>query len=208
MRFKPWLTRATLAVTLLGAASLSLAQGPVSPAKKELIQKLLQLQQPELDGMARALAGQAVAPMGQQVGAFMQNRVPPEKREALTKDVQADFTKFGDDVVPLLRDRLLKMAPDIVGPVLEEKLSEDDLRQVITALESPGFRKYMQLTPELQRALGQKLVTDTQAVVEPKIRALEQSLSNKLNAAAPAAAPASASKAAPTPKPSASSAKK
>ena len=208
MRLKPWLTRATLAATLLGAASLCLAQGPASPAKKELIQKLLQLQQPELEGMARALAGQAVTPLGQQVGAFMQNRVPPEKREALTKDVQADFTKFGDDVVPLLRERLLKLAPDTVGPVLEEKLSEDDLRQVITALESPGFRKYMQLTPELQRALGQKLVTDTQAVVEPKIRALEQSLSNKLNAAAPAAAPASASKAAPTPKPSASSAKK
>ena len=208
MRLKPWLTRATLAATLLSAASLCLAQGPASPAKKELIQKLLQLQQPELEGMARALAGQAVTPLGQQVGAFMQNRVPPEKREALTKDVQADFTKFGDDVVPLLRERLLKLAPDTVGPVLEEKLSEDDLRQVITALESPGFRKYMQLTPELQRALGQKLVTDTQAVVEPKIRALEQSLSNKLNAAAPAAAPASASKAAPTPKPSASSAKK
>ncbi len=199
-----WMARAALITTLAGAASLACAQTATtaaapatsaSPAKKELVQKLLTLQQSGFEGLARSLAEQSIAQLAQQAGAVLQSRVAPEQREALAKDVQAEFVKYGDDVGPLLRDRVLKLAPGVVGPVLEEKLSEDELKQVIAALESPGFRKYMQLTPELQRALGQKLVADTQTQVEPKLKALEQSVTKKFSAAgagatAPAAGPA------------------
>lgn len=201
MTFVTWMARAALITTLASAASLACAQStapaatPASPAKKELVQKLLTLQQAGFEGLARSLAEQSIAQLAQQASAVLQTRVPPEQREALAKDVQAEFVKYGDDVGPLLRDRVLKLAPGVVGPVLEEKLSEDELKQVIAALESPGFRKYMQLTPELQRALGQKLVADTQAQVEPKLKALEQSVTKKFSAAgagatAPAAGPA------------------
>ena len=223
MTFLPRLARAALITTLAGACSLSFAQStpaapaaPASAAKKELVQKLLTLQQSGFEGLARNLAEQSVAQMGQQVGAVLQSRIAPEQREALTKEIQAEFNKYGDDVGPLLRDRVLKLAPGTVGPVLEDKLSEDELKQVVAALESPGFRKYMQLTPDLQRLLGQKLVADTQAQVEPKLKALEQTLSKKLSAAgagsgAPGATPsgaASAPKAAAAPKATGSSAKK
>jgi hypothetical protein len=205
------LSTAAFAV-LAGAASLSWAQAAepnASPAKKELVQKLLQLQQGGLEGLARTLAQRSVAPIGQQADAFLQNRIAPEQREALVKEIQAEFGRYGDDVGPLLRERVLKLAPGIIGPVLEEKFSEDELKQVIAAMESPGFRKYMQVTPELQNALGQKLVADTQAQVEPKIKALEQTIAKKLNAAStPAPAAGSTPKAASTPKPAASGAKK
>ena len=211
-----WMARAALVTTLAGAASLACAQtattaaAPASPAKKELVQKLLTLQQPGFEGLARSLAEQSIAQLAQQASAVLQSRVAPEQRDALAKDVQAEFVKYGDDVSPLLRDRVLKLAPGVVGPVLEEKFSDDELKQVIAALESPGFRKYMQLTPELQRALGQKLVADTQAQVEPKLKALEQSVSKKFSAAgagasAPAAGPATP---APAAKPAASGAPK
>ena len=211
-----WMARAALVTTLAGAASLACAQtattaaAPASPAKKELVQKLLTLQQPGFEGLARSLAEQSIAQLAQQASAVLQSRVAPEQRDALAKDVQAEFVKYGDDVGPLLRDRVLKLAPGVVGPVLEEKFSDDELKQVIAALESPGFRKYMQLTPELQRALGQKLVADTQAQVEPKLKALEQSVSKKFSAAgagasAPAAGPATP---APAAKPAASGAPK
>ena len=56
----------------------------------------------------------------------------------------------------------------------------------------------MQLTPELQRTLGQKLVAETQATVEPKLKALEQLIGKKLNAAAlPAASSAPSAPAGP-----------
>ena len=211
-----WMARAALITTLAGAASLACAQtaapaaAPASAAKKDLVQKLLTLQQSGFEGLARSLAEQSIAQLAQQAGAVLQSRVAPEQRDALAKDVQAEFVKYGDDVGPLLRDRVVKLAPSVVGPVLEEKFSDDELKQVIAALESPGFRKYMQLTPELQRALGQKLVADTQAQVEPKLKALEQSVSKKFSAAgagasAPAAGPATP---APATKPAASGAPK
>ena len=203
MTLNPRLARAALLTslfaTLTGAASTSLAQGPAaSPAKKELVQKVLQLQQGGFEGLAASLAGQSVAQLGQQAGAFLQNRVAAEQREALAKEIQAEFAKFGDEVVPLLRERVLKLAPATIGPLMEEKFSDDELKQIIAALESPGFRKYMQLTPELQRTLGQKLVAETQATVEPKLKALEQLIGKKLNAAAlPAASSAPSAPAGP-----------
>jgi len=222
MKLTPWLAKTALFTTvftaLAGTAVTGLAQSTpqvVSPAKKELVQKLMQLQQSGFEGLARTLAQQSVAPIGQQADAFLQTRIAPEQREALVKEVQAEFNKYGEEVGPLLRDRVLKLAPGVVSPVLEEKFSEDELKQVIAALESPGFRKYMQITPELQRAIGQKLVADTQAQVEPKLKALEQTIGKKLNAAATAApaagtgsAPNSASKGAAASKPAASGAKK
>lgn len=216
MTFVTWMARAALITTLAAAASLACAQtaapaaAPASAAKKDLVQKLLTLQQSGFEGLARSLAEQSIGQLAQQAGAVLQSRVAPEQREALAKDVQAEFVKYGDDVGPLLRDRVLKLAPGVVGPVLEEKFSDDELKQVIAALESPGFRKYMQLTPELQRALGQKLVADTQAQVEPKLKALEQIVSKKFSAAgagasAPAAGPVTP---APAAKPAASGAPK
>jgi hypothetical protein len=46
----------------------------------------------------------------------------------------------------------------------------------------------------MQRALGEKLIAETRTAVDPKVRALEQSMTRRLAAAAPAAAPASGAK--------------
>ena len=199
MTLIPRLARAALFSALASTALLSWAQGPTaaSPAKKDLVQKVLQLQQGGFEGMATALAERSIAPLGQQAGAFLQARVPAEQREALAKDIQAEFVKYGNDVVPMLRERVLKLAPTVIAPLMEEKFSEDELTQVVAALESPGFRKYMQLTPELQRVLSEKLVAEMQPQVEPKLKALDQLVSKKLTAAAgPAAAPANSAPAA------------
>ena len=202
MKHHSWLTRAALIATLAAVSSLNPAQAATTPAKKELTQKLLKLRQADFEGLGQQIAGQIVTPVGHQASAFLQANVPPERRDAAAKEIQAEFTKFGNEVGPLLGERAVKLAPAIVGPVLEEKLSEEELKQVIAVLESPGFRKYLQLAPELQRVLGQKLVADTQTLVEPKIRALEKTLNTKLNAAVPAAKASSA------PKQAAASAKK
>ena len=177
----------TLFAALASTSGLCLAQAASSPAKKELVQKLLLLQQTSFEALARTLTEQPIALMGQQAGAILQNRVPPEQREALFKEIQAEFNKYVDEIGPMVRDRAIKAAPGTTGPILEEKLSEDELKQTIAALESPGFRKFMQLGPEMQRALGQKLVADLQPSIDPKIKLLEQSISKKLTAAAPAA---------------------
>jgi len=188
MIFKTRLMHAALPIAaglaLSTVAGLSQAQATASAAKKELVQKVVTLQQPSFEALARTLVEQPVQVLGQQAGAVLQNRVAAEQREALAKEIQAEFSKYGEEVGPIVRDRALKLAPSTVAPILEEKLNEDELKQVIAALESAGFRKFMSLGPEMQRALAQKLSGDLQAQIEPKIRAMEQAVSKRLTAAA------------------------
>lgn len=177
------LIRVFTAATLAAACSWALAQAPApaaaSPAKKELVQKVIQLQQPAFEMIARQLAEQSIAPLAQQAGAVLQNRVAAERREAVAHEVQADFKKYGDEVVPMLRERALKLAPTAVGPVLEEKFSEDELKQIIATLESPAYRKYQQVGGDMQKALLEKLVAETRPTVEPKIKALQETLAKR-----------------------------
>ena len=180
-----------LTLGLTATAGLSQAQGTASSARKELVQKVISLQQSGYEGLARAMIEQPVQVLGQQASAILQSRVPAEQRDAVAKDIQAEFNKYGDEVGPIVRDRALKLAPGTLGPILEDKLSEDDLKQVVAALESAGMRKFMAIGPEMQRALAQKLSSELQPQIEPKIRAMEQAVTKRLTAAAgPAAGPA------------------
>jgi hypothetical protein len=45
--------------------------------------------------------------------------------------------------------------------VLEEKFTEDELKQLIAWLESPVNKKYQQLAPEMSNSLGQKLAAES-----------------------------------------------
>lgn len=183
-----------LAVALLSVAALAHAEP--SPAKKELINKVMQLEQQMVDATVRQLAQQPLIQLMQPVGPAIQFRVPPEKREALAKDIQADMKKYVDEVTPLLSDRASKLAPAEIGGLLDAKFTEDELRQLIVALESPILRKFSQLLPEMQKTLVDKLVADTKGQIEPKLKALGQSVEKRINAVAPppSAAPAASTK--------------
>ncbi len=187
---KTLILTAAAALTLHGAA---FAQGaaPATGGKKALVAKVLELQKPGIEAMARQLAEQPAAQMLQQAGAALQ-RVPADKRDALAKELEADARKYSDETTPLVRDRALKLAPETIGTVLEEKMSEAELKQIIAMLESPAVKKYNSLLGEMQRSLVGKVVAETRPLVDPKVRALEQTMSRRLNAAAaPASAPAS-----------------
>lgn len=180
-----------LAVALLSVAALAHAE--TSPAKKELINKIVQLQLPNGDGIARQLTEQPVAQLLQQLVSSIPFRVPVEKRDALGKEIQADVKKYVDDVGPLLRERVGKIAPGAITPVLEEKFSEDELRQLLAAIESPVLRKFSQLNAEMQKGVLDKVVAETKGQVEPKLKALGQSVEKRINTAA-ATSPAGSTK--------------
>lgn len=170
------------------------ATAAATPAKKELVARLLKLQQPGIEALARQLAEQPATQLLNQAGMAMQTRVAPEKREAMAKEIGADVKKFADEAVPLVRDRAIKLAPTTVGKLLEEKFSEDELKQIIASLESPVYAKYMQLSGEMQKSLIEKLVAETRPTIEPKLKALEASIGKRLNAAPAAAKPAAPAK--------------
>jgi hypothetical protein len=166
------------------------AQAQSTPAKKELVAKVLLLQQPAIEQAAQSLAERPAAQLMQQAGMALQSQVPADKREAIAKEIQADVKKYADDVVPMVRERAVRLAPSTVGALLEEKFSEDELKQLVAIIESPVNRKFLQLGGEMQKVLLDKLIADTQGAVEPKVKTLEQSIGKRLGMSAPTSAPA------------------
>jgi hypothetical protein len=176
----------TLALSL-AFASAAHAQGttasapvPSSPAKKELVQRVLKLQQPGIENMAQQLAEEPVAQLAPQANAALQSKVPADKREAVMKDIQGDIKKYLDEAVPMVRERAGKLAPGVIGPMLEERFTEDELKQLAGWLESPIVRKYQQMVPEIQKELVQKLAADVRPSIEPKARAMQASMAKHL----------------------------
>ncbi|RYX89902.1 MAG: hypothetical protein EOO28_31395 [Comamonadaceae bacterium] len=174
------------------AAQAQAPAAPSSPAKKELVAKIVQLQQPGIEALARSLVEQPAAQMMQGAQLALRTRVAADKREATATAINGDLKKYMDESVPLARDRALKLAPSTIGAVLEEKMTEDELKQVVAIMESPAFAKYQRLQPELQQALTLKLVAETRPLIEPKIKALDATVGKRLGLEAPAAAPAPA----------------
>ena len=184
-------------------------QAQTASTKKDLVAKVLLLQQPAIEQAAQALAERPALQMLQQAGMALQSQVPADKREAVAKEIQAEAKKYADEAVPLVRERAVKLAPSTVGALLEEKFSEDELKQLIAIIESPVNRKFLQLGGEMQNALIDKLVAETQGAVEPKVKALEQAIGKRLAQAIPASAsPAPAATAPKAAKPPAKAASK
>lgn len=183
-----------IAAALLTTASIVSAQ---TPAKKDLVAKVLQLQQPGIEAMAREIAERPVQQLMQQASIVLQTQVPADKREAIARSIDADAKKFVEDATPLIRERAMRLAPTTVGPLLEERFSEDELKQLIAWLESPVNKKYQQLVPEIQESMIKKLVAEAAPLVDPKLQALQQKMRKAFGLPAvptPASAPASAAR--------------
>jgi uncharacterized protein len=192
--------RVLIVAALLATASTFAAAQGSSDKKKELVARAVQLQMPGIEQLARGLVEQPAAQMLRQAGLLLQERATPEQREALGKKIQESANKFVDETTPLVKERAVKMAPSTLGVALDEKFSEEELKQLVAWLESPVSRKYQQVLPEVQGNFVQKLVADSRGVVDPKLRQLEQSVRTALGALAQA--PAAASAPAPKPAPS------
>ncbi len=175
----------TSPATPTASAPSAAATALPNPAKKELVSRILKVQQPDIEAMARTMAEQPAAEILERAGAALPQRVAADKREAVAKGIQDDVKKYVDQAVPLVRDRAVKLAPSTIGALLEEKFTEDELRQLLTIMESATWNKFLQLGGEMQQSLQQKLVLETRSSIEPKVKALEQTVARRLGIDAP-----------------------
>ena len=186
-------------MALLAGAGIAHAQAPasapapVSAAKKELVQKVLTLQQPGIENLARSMVEQPAAQMMQAAGRALQAQVPAEKREAVGKSIEIDVRKYVDESVPIVRDKAIKLAPSTIGAVLEDKFSEDELKQLAAWLDSPVNRKFQQFGNEMQAGFMQKLIAEARPLLDPKLQALEQKVRTSLGVPATMPTPAASS---------------
>lgn len=191
----------TLLILALAAVASASVQAQSTPAKKELVARIIKIQQPAIDNLARGLVMEPLGPLMETAEIALQQRVAADKRDAVAKELQADARKYADETTALVRDRAIKLAPTTIGPMLEEKFTEDELKQVVAFLESPVVAKFQAAGGEVQRALVEKVVAETRGQVEPRFRQLETTMAKRLgvpaNGGAANAAPAAGAKPAP-----------
>ena len=196
--------RTILTVSFLLAAVAAQAQStasPSSPAKKELVARILKLQQPGIEALARSLVEQPAAELMGSAADVLPSRVPKDKQDAVAKEIQADVQKYVDDAAPLVQARAVKLAPDTIGTFLEQRFTEDELKQIAAIIESPVYMKFQKMGDEMQQQLVEKLVAATKPEIEPKVRALQQTIAKRLGAPTPAAGAAPRAPAKPAAKP-------
>jgi hypothetical protein len=174
------------------ALACSAVQAQSTPAKKELIARILKIQQAGIEAMARDLTRQPASDLVAGAVEYLQTQVAADKREALAKGVQQDADKYFNETYPIVRDRALKLAPTTVGTLLDEKFNEDELKQVVAMMESPVYVKFQSLGPDMQRALVGKLVPDLKPQVTPKVRALDDAIAKRLGVPSVASSAAAA----------------
>jgi uncharacterized protein len=190
---------------LPAALALTLIVSPAAQAqsKKELAAKVAQLQQPAVEALAREIGRDTLQRVGSAAGQLVGN-LPADKREAVGKQIEADVKAFYAETEARLRESTTKVATPALASYLEEKFSEDELKQLAAWLDSSVAKKYQQLGGDMQAMLARTLIEDTKPQIEPKLKALEETLKKRFVAAAPPASTASkpaASASAPASKP-------
>lgn len=183
-------TYPSLAATLMLALALPLtvlAQGAATGSKKDLAGQVIELHKASFENLSRALLQQTIQPITQQINLVMQQRVPPEQREALSRDIQGDMRKFFDESMVILREHAPRASQQSMGTLLEERMSADELKQLIATLKSPAWTKFQSLQGEMLRGFNEKLVADTREQITPKAQAMQQAIGQRLAPFMPAA---------------------
>ena len=181
MKLSRPLRSALLLATLCASATFAQAQSAAADDKQPLVQRLLQLWHVE-DTALKMVQRPALEAM-QQARIALQGRVSAQKQEATMKDIAADVQKYIDETTPLVRDNAQRLKPQVIGPLLTQNFSADELRQLIALLESPVKRKFEQLVPQMERAFGEQIAEQNRTAVDPKLQAMQQAVGLKLRAA-------------------------
>lgn len=169
------------ALALATAAHAASPAAPVSPEKQKLVDRVLQLWHAE-DAAITMIQRPAVDAM-QQARIALQGRVTQAKQDATLKDIATDAQKYVDEATPIVRDNALRLKPQVLGPLLAQNFSDEELRQLIALLESPVKRKFEQMVPAMEKAYGEKIAADSRPTVDPKLGTMTQNIATKLRAA-------------------------
>ncbi len=181
--------------TLLCFAVHAQAQGAptVSAQKQQLIDQIIQAQQGGIDQLARQLVDQPAIEMLQRAAAVVRRNVAVDQQQAMAQSLQAEARKFAEDAFPVVRDRARALAPATIGPLLAEKMTEAELQEVLAVFRSEAWRKFQTLAPDMQKALGERLVVAVKPQMETRLKTLDQTLAQRLglmpSATAASAAP-------------------
>lgn len=188
------MSRLMCVVIGMALAGSACAEGMTGvPAEKQaLVQRVLDKM--GLDGVGMQMLQAPVADILRQSKVVLASRVPADKQEAAMKDITAEANKFMQEEGPVLLTSTHAIVQKDVAPLLAQKFSVDELKQLAAILESPVLAKFEGAVPEFKRTVGENLAKADAAQIQPKMTELQKRIGVRLRTAVegPAEGPAPA----------------
>ena len=172
---------ATTQIFAADAAPKAQAEASAPKTKQQLIQRLLELWHVEAVGVT--MLREPVDNALRQARAALQARTTPEKRDEALKDIEGYSKDLLEKLMPKVISKAKELTQTTVVPILSEKMTEEELRQMIAILESPAKTKFETLIPEMQRALGKKLGEEQGKEIKPQMEELQQRIGKRMREA-------------------------
>ena len=145
-----------MAISMAFAGNACAQAAASVPAEKQALVNRV-LAKMALDSVGLQMLQAPVAEMVRQSRVVVTSRVPAEKQDAVMKDVNAEANAFLEKEAPALRTSTQAVVQSSVAPLLAQKFSEDELKQLAGILESPVLAKFESVVPELKRAVGENV---------------------------------------------------
>lgn len=163
------------------ASATPKAQAEAPKTKQQLVQRLLELWPVQNVGLTMLQA--PLEDSLRQSRSMLQARATPENQAAALKDIEGYVKEFMEKLSPVVLESAKKLIPTAVVPILSEKLTEEELRQVISILESPAKAKFEALVPDITKSLGQKIAAEEAPEISPKMAELQKRIGLRLREA-------------------------
>jgi hypothetical protein len=168
-----------IAASFAAGAAAQTAQ--VSPEKQALVQRVLAKMPMENVGLA--MLQKPIAEAVVQARAVLQGRVAPDKQEAVLKEINLEAEKVFNEEAPLVRASTRAAVDSAVAPLLAQRFTDDELKQLAAILESPVKAKFEALAPEIHKTLGQSVAKANQAQVNARLTELQNKIGLRLRSA-------------------------
>jgi hypothetical protein len=141
--------------------------------KQALAAKLVALQRgPEMERMVFQLTSSVVQPAIQRWAQKLET-LPAAKQEKARDQLNAELKAHGDSVRKLIEDQMAKSADSMLQTAYLERFSESEMTQLVALFESPAFKKYQTMAPELGDLWIKDVISNSRAAVLDKDKAFD-----------------------------------
>jgi uncharacterized protein len=171
------------------ATSTAATAAPASDAKRALAARMIVLQRgPEMERMAYQLTTNAVQPVIERWAPKLE-AMPAAKQTKAREQLNTELKALGESTRKLIEAQMAKSADSALLQAYLDRFSEDELKEVVALFESPVFKKYQGMAPELGNLWIKDVVEKSRDAVIAKDKDFDAKAAVIMGVEAPKAAP-------------------
>ena len=185
------LSKLPIAILFVAACAVSTGVNAQNDNKRALAVKLAQMQQKaDGDAMVEQLTGSAVQPLLAGWSQRLDETVPPARQKEVRDKLDVELKKFADSTHKVVETQTAKAAEAALVPIFMEKLTEDELKQIVAYMESPVSAKFQALGPDATNAWAKRIIDATKPQVESGAKTFEAAANRIVGGSGGSSAPA------------------